>query len=170
MAYQFEDDDNWAAEIEEETSKAEYQNAEIRIEDLSLLTRRDYDEVTGLWDIEGDSRVYSGRARLIPVRWGVESGGESQANATTLSAVRIQIPRYGLSAAFYGEGLYGTGPFGYSFGSAGRVRKGSRVIVVECHRNPALENLPFTITSDLQGSMSATRTFQAMLDGDARMP
>lgn len=188
MAYEFDDDLNgdWAEEISEETTKAIYQNALIRIEDPSLLTK-DYDEDTNEWTITGTSTVYAGQARVIGVRWGVESGGESQKNATTLSAIRVQIPRGGSPVEPpFGFGVYGAGPYGggggglfgselYGYGTyggltglIGRVKRGVKVYVDVCTRNPALENLMFTVTSDLQGSMSASRTFQAALDGDAR--
>lgn len=146
MAYRFTDD--WADEISEETSSAEYQNATIRITDPGKEAR-EHNEETNTWTVTGDSEVYEGQARIIGVRWGTEAGGESQANATTLSAARVQIP-------------YGAAPV--------RVRKNCKVWVLECERNPSLETVVFTVTSDLQGSMAASRTFQVMLDGDAEVP
>lgn len=169
MAWTFEDDDAWAEEISEETTKAAYQNATIRIEDPTLITKS-YDYDTNVWTITGSGILYSGQARVIGVRWGVESGGESQRNSTTLSGIRVQIPRGTTSGGSpYGSGLYGSGLYGAASTLLGRVRRGAKVYVDICTRNPALENLMFSITSDLQGSMSAARTFEARLDGDARI-
>jgi hypothetical protein len=174
VGYQFLDDSAWAEEISEETSREEYQNAEIQILDDTLLTSKEYNYDTATWDIQGDPQIYRGRARIIPVRWGTETGGESQANSTTLKAVRVQIPRIGLDASVYGEGLYGVGPYGYVTGSGaatdGRVRRNAKVLILSCPRNTSLEGRVATITSDLQGSMSATRTFEAAIDIDAEMP
>lgn len=143
----FESD--WAAEIAEESTKTEYQTVRVRIEDPTLLTKQDYDWDTAAWDIEGDPVVYplgdeTGQARVIGIRWGVFTGGEAQANAATLSAVRLQLPRF----------------------AVGRVRKGFKVFVTAAPQNPVLENLIFTVTSDLQGGTSAARTIEMALDGD----
>lgn len=160
--------DSWAEEISRESTKPEYQNATIRIVDPTLI-ESDYDIETGEWTLVGDGKLYEGRARIIGVRWGVFSGGESQANSTTLSAVRIQIPRgeEGQSEGF-GEGYFGYGPFGGRSVTENffRVKSGCKVFIDECDRNPVLESYILNITSDLQGSMSASRTFEAMLDGD----
>lgn len=145
--YSFEND--WAAEIAEESTKTEYQTVRVRIEDPSRLTKQEYDWETAEWDIAGDPVVYpllneTGQARVIGIRWGVFTGGEAQANAATLSAVRLQLPRFAI----------------------GRVRKGFKVFVTSAPQNPTLENLIFTVTSDLQGGTSAARTIEMALDGD----
>lgn len=151
MAYSFAVA-NWADEIAEESTKPEYQQAFIRIEDRSLLTQEDYDIETGEWTVVGDPVIYpvgdeDGRARVIGVRWGVQSGGESQANATTLSAIRVQIPQH----------------------AVGRVKKGCKVYV-ESAPNTVLTNYIFTVTSDMQGSSDAARTFECSLDLDVQVP
>ena len=147
MAYSF-GTDNWADEIAEVSTQPEFQRAVIRIEDPSLLTQKSYDIETGEWTITGDPVIYpvgdeTGQARVIGVRWGVQSGGESQANATTISAIRVQVPQH----------------------AVGRVKKGCKV-TVESAPNLVLTSYTFTVTSDMQGSSDASRTFECALDID----
>lgn len=129
--------------IAETSTRPEYQTAIIRIEGPSLVTST-YDIETGEYTNVGDPVIYSGQARVIGVRWGVHTGGESQANATTISAVRVQIPRGGVS----------------------RVKRGCKVYV-ESAPNPVLQGYVFTVTSDMQGSSDAARTFECALDIDS---
>lgn len=141
---------NWTDPIAAVSTLPRYQQAVIRIEDLSLLTESEYDIETGEWTIVGDPVIYpvgdeDGRARIIGVRWGVQSGGESQANATTITAIRIQIPQH----------------------AVGRVKKGCKVFV-QSAPNPVLQNYIFTVTSDMQGSSDAARTFECSLDIDVQ--
>lgn len=138
---------NWADPIAAISTRPEFQTARIRIEDPSLLTQSDYNFETGQWTFAGDPVVYSGQARIIGVRWGVFSGGEAQANATTLAAVRIQVPQHGTE----------------------RIKRGLRVFVESSPNNPALTSYMLTITSDLQGSNSAARTFECGLDMDVTL-
>ena len=137
----------WHDRIAGISTLPEYQRAVIRIEDRSLLTQEDYDIETGEWTVVGDPVVYSGGARVIGVRGGGQSGGESQANATTLSAIRVQIPQH----------------------AVGRVKKGCKVFV-QSAPNPVLQNYIFTVTSDMQGSSDAARTFECSLDIDVQVP
>lgn len=139
--------ENWTDPIAAVSTRPEYQRAVIRIEDRSLLTESEYDIETGEWTIVGDPVIYTGQARVIGVRWGVQSGGESQANATTLSAIRVQIPQH----------------------AVGRVKKGCKVFV-QSAPNPVLQNYIFTVTSDMQGSSDAARTFECSLDIDVQVP
>lgn len=143
MAYNFGTME-WQDRIAQVTGREEFQRARIRIEDPSLVTSV-YDVETAEWTITGDSVVYAGQARVIGVRWGVQSGGESQANATTISAIRVQIPQH----------------------AVGRVKKGCRVFV-DSAPNEVLTNYIFTVSSDMQGSSAATRTFECSLDIDVR--
>lgn len=151
MAYSFAVA-NWADEIAEESTKSEYQQAVIRIFDKSQATLvSEYDIETGLGPIYEGGDLYplgdeDGRARIIGVRWGVQSGGESQANATTISAIRVQIPQH----------------------AVGRVKKGCKVFVASAP-NLVLSSYIFTVTSDMQGSSSAARTFECSLDIDVQV-
>lgn len=147
MAYSFKT--AWNDAIAEVSTREEFQTARIRIEDPSLLTQSDYDIETGEWTIVGDPVIYpvgdeTGQARIIGVRWGVQSGGESQANATTISAIRVQVPQH----------------------AVGRVKKGCKVFV-ESAPNTVLQGYVFTVTSDMQGSSDAARTFECALDIDS---
>lgn len=152
MAYSFTVE-NWADEIAQESTKSEYQQAVIRIFDKSQATLvTPYDIETGLGPIYTGGDIYpigdeDGRARIIGVRWGVQSGGESQANATTISAIRVQIPQH----------------------AVGRVKKGCKVFV-ESAPNLVLSSYLFTVTSDMQGSSPASRTFECSLDIDVKVP
>lgn len=147
MAYDF-GTSSWSDRIAQVSTRPEFQRAQIRILDPSLLTDEDYDIETGEWSGEGDPVIYpigdeDGRARIIGVRWGVQSGGESQANATTISAIRVQIPQR----------------------AVGRVKKGCKVFV-DSAPNLVLSSYIFTVTSDMQGSSDAARTFECSLDID----
>lgn len=144
MAYSFSD--SWAGEIASVTDSPEFQTAKVTITDDSLLTGGEYDPDTNTYGpTQGDSVVYSGRARVIPINTGNFSGGEGQSNATTLVTIRVQIPK----------------------DATGRVKRSSKVMVDEAPDNPALVGRLFNITSDLQGSASASRTFDCASDEDA---
>lgn len=143
------DNTDWAQEIADETGKEEYQNATIRIQDTSLLTIN-YDDIleTGEPTITGEADIYTGRARIIGVRWGVQHGGESQGNAYSEKSIRVQVP----------------------YQSVGRVKKGCKVYIVSSPRNPVLEDLVFTVSADFQGSMAASRTIECALNSDVVAP
>lgn len=137
---------SWADEIASISTSEEYQTATVRLEDPDLLTVDEpWDVDTNTETFEGDPVVYEGQARIIGVRWGVESGGESQANAKTLKAIRVQFP----------------------YKAVDRVRKGFPLYVTECERNPVLKDYVFIAGSDFQGSTAASRTIEFYLDGDS---
>lgn len=93
-----------------------------------------------------NSTVYSGRARFIPVRAGVWQGGEAQLNATTIRAVRFQLPRSAMGT---------------------RIHAGAIVTITSAPFNANLEGRTAKVTDDFQGSTAATRTFHAMMDADS---
>ena len=168
MGYKF-DTLTWNKRIATKTGNRKYQVADIRIEDPSLLTEV-YDVETNTSTFTGESTVYEGPARIIGVRWGVQPGGESQANATTITAIRIQIPNdTGFEDEGYGEIDYGEEPYGGNLGLFPRVNRGCKVFVAASPENPVLTRYIFAITSDMQGSSAATRTFEAALDGDVSL-
>lgn len=144
MAYNF--GANYADEIAAVSTLPEYQTAQIRIEDPSLVSSS-YDVETGQWTTVGDPVVYEGQARIIGVRWGVTSEGESQANRSTISSIRVQIPQHG----------------------TGRVKRGCKVFVMSAP-NTVLTSYAFTVTSDMQGASAAARTFECALDMDVQLP
>lgn len=90
--------------------------------------------------------IYSGQARFIPVRAGVWQGGEAQLNATTIRAMRFQVPFAALP---------------------GRVHSGAIVTITTAPFNPNLEGRTAKVTDDFQGSTTASRTFHAMMDADS---
>lgn len=137
----------WHDRIAEVSTRPEFQRAVIRIFDESAATLvTPYDIETGIGPIYQGGDIYEGQARVIGVRWGVQSGGESQANATTISAIRVQIPQH----------------------AVGRVKKGCKVFV-ESAPNLVLSSYIFTVTSDMQGSSPAARTFECSLDIDVQV-
>lgn len=136
---------HWSETIADITSRSEYQTAVVRLEDPDLLIPvGEYDIESGEQEFTGDPVVYEGQARIIGVRWGVGSGGESQANAKSVKAIRVQFPPQAVE----------------------RVRKGFALYVTECDRNPVLTEYVFLATNDFQGSSAATRTVEFALDSD----
>lgn len=146
--YSFEQGD-WTDPIVAVSTQPRFQRSRIRIEDYSLIEQGEYDVESGTYpEPVGNPVVYEGQARLIGIRWGTFTGGESQANATTLSAIRVQIPKTDETTE--------------------RVKRGCKIFVLDSPNNPALNGLILTITSDLQGSSAAARTFEAALDADVK--
>lgn len=135
----------WTDEIAELTTADEYQDSQVVLIDGSI--KPDYNIKTGEYTYpEGfDPVIYIGGARLQPIRWGVFSGGESQANAKVATSIRIQIPKAGL----------------------GRVQRGTACLVLDAPDNIAMPNSVYNITSGVQGSATASRTFEAAIDGDS---
>lgn len=171
MAYKFDVSD-WAGEIASVTESPEFQTAQITITDESLVTGGEYDPDTGETSpITGNPVVYSGRARIIPINTGVFSGGEGQANATTLVSIRVQVPFNKTDPAVntaYGWSDYGDEEYADpSPAVSGRVKRSSKVYVNASPKNPALIGRLFNVTSDLQGSSAASRTFDCSSDEDA---
>lgn len=140
----------WVDEIAEITEQEEYQTCTITITDSELVVGGVYDPATNTYSpVTEDGEVYSGQARFIPIRAGLQQGGESQANATTIRNVRFQLPQF-------------DGPL--------YIRKGLTVKFVTALRNPSLVGRWATVMDDFQGSSAATRTFTAAMDIDAGGP
>lgn len=137
----------WFEEIAEITQRAEFQTCEIEIVDTSKIETewnfdtREYDEVF----LPG-YLVYSGQARLIAVRRGVNYEGATQHNSKVITAIRVQIP-------------HKEAPI--------RLRKSFSAKVTSAPHNPTLETYVFTLASDVHGSSAATRTLEFNLDGDS---
>lgn len=135
---------HWTDEIAEISTREEFQNALIEIWGASEEAVYDID--TGEWTYPTNPEpIYVGRARIIDVRWGVSYGGESQGNAKTVTSIRVQVPK----------------------NSVGKILKGAGVTVISSQDNPSLGGTRFKITSGLQGTAQAARTFEAAVDGDA---
>ena len=151
---------SWNDLIAEVSTLEEFQNSEIKIVDPRAvrypgpdypgdpddLVEDGYDWQTDTHlDPVIDGAVYSGRARIIPIRAGVFSGGNVQANATVERAVRVQIPQH-------------AGPE--------YIRKGLTVQIVSAPQNPSLEGRWGSVSDDFQGAASASRTFTMFMDID----
>ena len=93
-----------------------------------------------------DSTVYSGQARFIPVRGSVWQGGEAQVNASSIRAVRFQVPRSARVTRFH---------------------SGAIVTITSAPFNKNLEGRTAKVNDDFLGGTSATRTFHAMMDADS---
>lgn len=148
MAVSFKGD--WNDEIASETSKADYQTCTIQIVDPKLVEGGEFDWKTNTYGpVINDGVVYSGQARFIPIRAGIHHGGESQANAMVVRAMRFQLPQF-------------DGPL--------YIRMGLTVKFLTAPRNPSLVGRWATVTDDFQGSSAATRTFNASMDIDGGGP
>lgn len=147
MGYQFPD--SWTDEIAEISTLPEYQTAVIKIVDPSSGNRT-YNPDTNTWTGSLGASVYEGQARIIGIRWSVFYGGEASANAQNITGVRVQLPR---------EKDGGTSTFS-------RIRRGYKMFVTDCPQTPVLKDMIFSVSSDFQGSSSASRTIEFALDGD----
>ena len=143
MAYSFSAD--WAQEIADVSTRPEFQTARVEIVDPSQV-ETEYDYETGEIITVGDGVIYSGRARVIGINrpTNIVSG---QMNTTSLSGVRVQVPREGTTDL--------------------AVTKGMVLYVREAPRQPRLKDYVFTAVGDFQGSSSAARTFEFSVDQDS---
>lgn len=136
--------DTFEDEIAEVTTDAEFQNATVRLIDPSLVDRTYDIETDEFTENDADATLWTGQARIIGVRWGVNRENEDTRNSTALNTLRVQLPK----------------------SAVGRVKRGCKLVVTECTSNPVLETYLFSLTSDLQGSHAASRTLQFAMDGD----
>lgn len=133
---------NWGDEIREESTKDEYQTCTIEVFD-PIVSEGDYDYETDTWTPGTITTLYTGAARFIPVRGGVYQQGESQANSTTIRAVRFQLQS-----------------------DPGRVKTGFKVKFLTAPYNTSLVGQFATVNEDFQGSTTAARTIHASMDAD----
>lgn len=122
----------------------QFQDATVSLLDPSLVTSV-YDVATGQWTHAGDPLLGSFSARIIGARWGVNRENNDTGNSMTQSAVRVQIPKK----------------------AVGFMKRGIQLRVTLCEDNPSLTSRVYSLTSDLQGSNVASRTFEFSVDGDA---
>ena len=149
--YQFTDD--WAQEIADESTRSEYQNATVSLIDPALVVST-YDIATGVTTTTDDGVVWIGQARIIDVRWGTNRENSDTLNADTNVSVRVQFPS---DPDFSRSGVDGE----YM------VRRGMKLKVISSPRNRSLERRIMACTSDIQGSMAASRTVQFSTDVDS---
>jgi hypothetical protein len=151
----------WAERIQKITERPEFQTSRVRIIDPSLIEGGEYDVDTDtyapitndgvIYPIADhpDERIRTGQARVIPLRDGNFSMNADQANPTTITAIRVQIPRTAATDI--------------------RLRRGVKVIVDYAPASHLTDRL-FSIHDDLQGATAASRSFVAMADMDAEFP
>lgn len=129
----------WTDEIAEVSEQ--YQNATVTVFDPSQVTK---EWIGGEWVVTGDGTVVTGQARIMPMRWGVNRENTDIANSETATAILVQFAKK----------------------SVDRLPRGSKMRVDECEDNPTLETYLFSLTSGLQGSNAASRTFEFAVSGD----
>ncbi len=139
MAFNFKK--HWSEEIASVTSDSEYQTASVTIRLPGTVKT---DPKTGQDSGVAGATLYTGQARIIGVRWGTFTQGNSQENSDSLKSVRVQIPK----------------------DAVGRVLKGCPVTFDSVPRNPALTGRTLRVTNDFQGGSSASRTFECEISAD----
>lgn len=137
---------HWADEVVAVSTLPEFQNALVSLIDPDRV-ELDYDWRTGTETVTNDGVVWTGQARIIGVQQAKNRENEDTANSKAITNVRVQFP----------------------YQAVGRVRRGMILRVDECERNPVLEDLVFTASSDLQGSSAGARTVLFVLDGDSQV-
>jgi hypothetical protein len=138
-------DKTWTDEIAEVTGDSEYQNVAVTLNQPGVVSGYDIDTNTPTYS-QAPVVVYSGQARLKPIRWGVNRENSETSNPTTLKSVLVQFPK-GAEFVEY-------------------PRRGFTLTVDLPVENPLLSNRLFTLTSTLQGSAKATTAFEFMYDED----
>lgn len=138
--------DSWDQEIADVSTLSEFQNATVEFHDPSLLTSENYNIETGEWTTAGTSLLAEVSARVKPVRNPAHREAGETLNATSITAIRIQVPR--------------------NTDLDSRLRKGVEARVKTCERNPSLVSRIFTLVSEIQGSATASRTFLFATDED----
>lgn len=141
------DSSHWSQEISEVTGQSEYQTCTVRIVDPSKITTEyniDTAETTEVFN--PGYELYSGQARVIPVRRSVNYEGASQNNSKSIVAIRVQIPGQSLPS---------------------RIQRGVVAEVTDAPYNRTLESYQFYLVSDVHGSSAATRTLEFNIDGDS---
>lgn len=133
---------SWGEEIREVSTQEAYQNCTVSIFDPTV-SESEYDYDTDTWSPTTQAPIYEGKARFIPVRAGVYHQGESQANSTTIRAVRFQLQS-----------------------DPGRIKTGYKVKFLTAPNNPSLVGQFATVNDDFQGSTTASRTIHASMDAD----
>lgn len=138
-------DKSWTDEIAEVTGDPEYQNVSVTLNQPGVISGYDVDTNLPTYS-QQPVVVYTGQARLKPIRWGMNKENNEGSNPTTLKSVLVQFPK---NAEFQGY-----------------PRRGFTLTVETPVENPLLSNRLFTLTSTLQGGAKATTAFEFMYDED----
>lgn len=132
---------SWETQIADVSGLAEFQNATINIYDPSLLTKT-YSYESNTYTVTGDAEVYSGQARVQPVRSATEVSGGPIDDPSSASRIMVQIP--------YSEQVF--------------VGRGFQVQVTDGGRNPILETYLYTVVADVNSSHMASHTFECVVN------
>lgn len=192
MVYQFPT--HWTDEIAAVSTDEYYQNIQVTLIDPDLVEQT-YDEDTGEYTVTAEGEIWSGQARLIGIRSGVNRLNEDTWNANTQTPIRLQFPTdpdFSPPGEWTdnGDGTFtspevidnedgtfdsgvikdnGDGTWTFTPWLNYRLRRGIVLRVDSSPRNRSLEQMVFTCSSDLQGGAAASRTVQFALDGDAQV-
>lgn len=142
---------NWTDDVAAMSER--YQNALVTLLDESLVTPGIYDPLTDTYpDQTGTPDFWTGPARLIGFRWGVNRENSDYANSDNVTSVLVQFPK--------------NTNFGTDEAPIYRIKRGIKLWVDECADNPSLETMQFSATGEMQGSNAGSRTVEFELDGD----
>lgn len=144
---------SWTEVIAKYSTAPEFQTLTVQLIDpATLTTDNNYNPETGLYTTIV-TPFWSGRARLVAVRWGTTRENVDTANPNTQTSITVQFGSI------------------QNFGSSGapmyRIKKGTVLYVTVSPRNPALLTRVFTCTSDMQSGDPAATTLEFESDGDA---
>lgn len=131
----------WETEIAQVSELSEFQNATIVITDPSATTVS-YSFDSNEYTVTGDGEVYTGPARIQPVRNAQQIPFSTMEDISSSKVVHIQIPG--------AENVL--------------VRRGFQVRVTDGGRNSNLENYLFTVVADVNSSHMASHTFEAVVN------
>lgn len=131
----------WEQQIADVSGLAEFQNATITIYDPSLLTKT-YSYDSNEYTVSGDAVVYSGQARVQPMRLATQVSGGPIDDPSSASRFMVQIP----------------------FEEQVVVQRGFQMQVTDGGRNPRLESYLFTIVADTDSSHMASHTFECVVN------
>lgn len=136
---------SWGQEIAGVSETEEFMPAVVRIT-LQNATKGEYNIDTGKWEGGTEAEtIYEGRARMAPIRWGVDAKESQVFNASTTVRMRVQIPQ----AANLTD-----------------VPRGTRVKVIEAPRAQHMVGATFVVTLDAQNSDNGARNLETEWNSD----
>ena len=151
MVYQFTS--GWTEEIAEVSTLPEFQNLTVKIIDPSKVEGLEYDIDTGVIKYTFDGTIWTGQARLVAIRWGVNRENSETANSNTIVSIQVQFP-HDVNFDTEAEPRY-------------LLQRGITMTIVESPGNSALLNRVFTVTSDIQSGATAARTIEFASSAEA---
>lgn len=131
----------WEAEIAQVSELSEFQNATIVITDPSATTVS-YSFDSNEYTVTGDGTVYTGPARVQPLRGAQQVAFDTMENISSSKIITVQIPG--------ADNIL--------------VKRGFQVQVTDGGRNTNLENYLFTVVADVNSSHMASHTFECVVN------